>query len=736
MDSERRRDFIREIVRRDVERGTYGGRVVTRWPPEPNGYPHIGHAKSIVLNFGIAEEFGGRCHLRFDDTNPEGESMEYVEAIMRDVRWLGYDWGEHLYFASDYFEQLYAYAEALIRAGKAYVCSLSLEQIRASRGSVTEPGTPSPYRERSVEENLDLFRRMRAGEFPDGAHVLRAKIDMASPNMLLRDPLLYRIRHKAHYRRGTEWCIYPMYDFAHCLSDAIEGVTHSICTLEFENNRALYDWILENTPGIEQPRPHQYEFARLDLSYTVMSKRKLKALVEAGVVSGWDDPRMPTLAGLRRRGVRPEAIRAFCERIGVTNVNSTVDMALFEHTIREDLNHEAPRLMAVARPLKVVLENWPEGESQWIDAPLWPRDVPREGTRAVPFGRELWIERTDFRERPPEGWRRLAPGREVRLRYAYVIRCEGLERDPETGEVTALRCRYLPETRGGRNPEGRTVEGTIHWVSCAHAQPAELQLVDRLFSVPDPDAELAAGRQLTELVHPGSLEVVTGWVEPRVAELAPGERVQFERLGYFYAAPEQHRPGERLVFVRIVPLKDRWAAREQERAREALERARAEKAREKEQQRRRTQQAARRPEELPAPSPELARARERFMARWGLGAREAALLTREDETAALFEASVEAGAPAEAAARWILNEVAGLRRQLEVCRPLAPEALARLIGLVEAGRIGGPAAKRVLATMLETGEDPEAIVEREGLERIDDAGALEAQLEAIWAAHP
>jgi len=444
----RPRDFIRAIVVEDLRAGTHGGKVVTRFPPEPNGYLHIGHAKAICLNFGIAQEVGAnaRCHLRFDDTNPETEDMEYVRAAQEDVRWLGFDWGEHLYFASDYFQQMYDYAEHLIREGKAYVDSQDEEQIRLGRGSVTEPGTPSPYRDRSVEENLDLFRRMRAGEFPDGAHVLRAKIDMASPNMLLRDPVLYRIRHASHYRTGDAWCIYPLYDYAHPIEDAIEGVTHSICTLEFETNRPLYDWVVENTPTPNRPR--QYEFARLNLDYTVMSKRKLLTLVREGWVSGWDDPRMPTIAGLRRRGVTPEAIRAFADMIGVAKTESRVDIGKLEYAIREDLNAKAPRVLAVLRPLRVTITNFPEGEVEWIDAPYFPRDVGREGSRRVPFAREILIERDDFTEEPPPGYRRLAPGRAVRLRHAYVIRCDDVVRN-DAGEVVELRCSYDPASRTG-----------------------------------------------------------------------------------------------------------------------------------------------------------------------------------------------------------------------------------------------------------------------------------------------
>ncbi len=545
-------DFIREIVAADVKAGKYGGRLVTRFPPEPNGYLHIGHAKSICLNFGIAREFGGECNLRFDDTNPTKEEQEYVDAIMEDVRWLGFDWGDRLYFASDYFEQMYEYAEMLIEKGLAYVCSLSAEEIREYRGTLTEPGRESPYRNRSVAENLDLFRRMRAGEFPDGAHVLRAKIDMASGNLNLRDPVLYRILHAEHHRTGNRWCIYPMYDYAHPLSDALEGVTHSICTLEFEDHRPLYDWVLDHLPV--PCRPHQYEFARLNLSYTVLSKRRLLKLVEGGYVSGWDDPRMPTLAGLRRRGVPPEAIRRFCDLIGVGKRNNLVDMALLEYCIREVLNLTAPRVMAVLRPLKVVLLNYPEGQVEEVQAVNNPED-PSQGTRPVPFSRELFIEREDFLEDPPPKFYRLAPGREVRLRYAYFIKCVEVKKNPATGELEEVHCTYDPETKGGYAPDGRRVKATLHWVSAAHALPAEVRLYDRLFTVPEPGQ--ATGNFLDDL-NPRSLVTLTDCrVEPSLREVAPGSRFQFERLGYFCADARDCRPG-RLVFNRTVSLKDEW----------------------------------------------------------------------------------------------------------------------------------------------------------------------------------
>ena len=548
------RDFIREIVDRDRAAGRYGGRVVTRFPPEPNGYPHIGHAKSICLNFGLAQENGGVCHLRFDDTNPETEDWEYVKAIQQDVRWLGFDWGEKLFHASDYFEQLYDFAVELIKMGKAYVDSLSEDEIREYRGTVTEPGRNSPYRDRGVEENLDLFRRMRDGEFPDGAHVLRGKIDMASPNMKMRDPLFYRIKRAPHYHRGDAWSIYPMYDFAHPLSDAIEGITHSLCTLEFENNRDIYDWLVQTLPFPEPPK--QIEFARLNLNYTVMSKRKLLELVNRKLVTGWDDPRMPTLAGYRRRGFTPAAIRDFCDRIGVARANSVVDVTLLEHCQREDLNPQVPRVLCVLRPLKLVIENYPEGQGEELDAPFFPRDVPKEGERKVPFSRVLYIERDDFLEEPPKGFHRLSPGREVRLRYAYIVRCESVVKDPATGEVVEVRCTYDPETRGGSTPDGRKVPGTLHWVSAEHSVPVEVRVYDRLFRSERPDQEEGG---FEAALNPNSLETLTGSrLEPAAADPALGERLQFERQGYFFRDPVDSKP-DRLVFNRIVPLRDSWA---------------------------------------------------------------------------------------------------------------------------------------------------------------------------------
>jgi glutaminyl-tRNA synthetase len=547
-------DFVRELVARDQRTGKYGGRVVTRFPPEPNGYLHVGHAKSILLNYGIAQEFGGRFHLRFDDTNPVTEEAEFVQSIQADIRWLGCDWGEHLYFASDYFGQLYEWALELIRRGKAFVCDLSSEEIAARRGTLTEPGIPSPFRERSVHENLDLFQRMQAGDFGPGAKVLRAKIDMASPVLPMRDPILYRVSAPVpHHRTGRRWNAYPMYDFAHCLSDAIEGITHSICTLEFADHRPLYEWVLDALE-IPRPRPEQTEFARGNVSHTVVSKRVLRRLVEDGHVRGWDDPRMPTLAGLRRRGYTAAAIRSFWTEVGVAKRENLIELARLEAAVRSDLNRSAPRAMAVMRPLRVVLVNYPEDQVEHLDAVNNPED-PAAGSRRVPFSRELWIERDDFLEDPPAKFHRLAPGREVRLRFAYFVRCEEVVKDAR-GEVVELRCSYDPATRGGDAPDGRKVKGTIHWVSARHAVSAEARLYDTLFSDEDPMRH--EGRDFTEFLNPSSLELVgDAWLEPSVAGASPGSRFQFERLGYFCVDPDS-KP-DRLVVNRTVTLRDSWA---------------------------------------------------------------------------------------------------------------------------------------------------------------------------------
>ena len=547
-------DFIREIIRADLKAGKNDGRVHTRFPPEPNGCLHIGHAKSICLNFGLAADFGGTCNLRFDDTNPIKEEDKYVKAMIEDVRWLGFDWEDRLFYASDYFDQLYEYARTLIRGGKAYVDSLSADEIREHRGTLTEPGRESPHRDRSAEENLDLLERMKQGEFPDGSHVLRAKIDMASGNLNMRDPVMYRILHAAHHRTGDTWCIYPLYDWAHGQSDSIEGITHSVCSLEFEDHRPLYDWFLESL-GIHHPR--QIEFARLNLTYTILSKRKLNRLVEEGLVTGWDDPRMPTLAGMRRRGYTPSSIRRFCDRIGVAKRDSRVDIALLEHTLREELNLASPRVMAVLRPLKVVIENYPEGRLEEFDAVNNPEDESA-GTRRVPFSREIYIERNDFMEDPPRKFFRLAPGREVRLKHAYFIKCERAVKDPDTGEITELRCTYDPETRGGNAPDGRKVKGTLHWVSAAHAVDAEVRLYAHLFTRENPES-IEEGHDFTECLNPESLEILSDCkVEPSLSGAAANRAVQFLRHGYF-CVDEKDSAAGRLVFNRTVSLKDTWA---------------------------------------------------------------------------------------------------------------------------------------------------------------------------------
>lgn len=547
-------DFIREMVAADVATNRFGRRIATRFPPEPNGFGHIGHVKSICLNFGIKAEFNGRCNLRFDDTNPATEDMKYVEAFKTDVRWLGFEWDQELY-ASDYFEKLYEIAEDLVRKGKAYVDSQNEEQIRLNRGTVTTPGTNSPNRDRTVVENMDLLRRMRAGEFPDGAHVLRAKIDMAHPNMIMRDPLLLRIRHASHYRRGNAWCIYPFYDFAHPLSDAIEGITHSLCTLEFKDNNDIYKWLVREA-GFERP-PEQTEFARLSIEYTVLSKRKLLRLVNEGHVDGWDDPRMPTIAGMRRRGVTPEGLRKFCETIGVARKPAQTELKTFEHAIRDDLNMRVPRVMCVANPIKLVLTNYPEGQVEELDASYYPHDVPLTGSRKVPFSREIWIERDDFMENPPKKFFRLAPGREVRLRYGYFVTCTEVIKD-SAGNVVELRGTYDPATKGGDSPDGRKVQGTIHWVSVGQAVDCTLRLYDKLFTIPDPD-DVPEGSDFTSVLNPESLIVVEGAkIEPSVARDELGSRYQFERTGYFVSDPIDSKPG-RLVFNRTVTLRDTWA---------------------------------------------------------------------------------------------------------------------------------------------------------------------------------
>ncbi|MBK8994713.1 MAG: glutamine--tRNA ligase/YqeY domain fusion protein [Myxococcales bacterium] len=701
---DRPKDFIRDIIDADLAEGRHQS-VVTRFPPEPNGYLHIGHAKSICLNFGIARDYGGVCHLRFDDTNPTTEDIEYVEGIQRDIRWLGFDWGDKLFFASDYYARLYDFAEELIRKGLAYVCDLNEQQISEYRGTITEPGKPSPFRERSIAENLDLFRRMRAGEFPDGSRVLRAKIDMASPNMKLRDPLLYRIKHAHHYRSGDAWCIYPLYDFAHPLSDAIEGITHSICTLEFENNRDIYDWLIDN---VELPaRPRQYEFARLNLTYTVMSKRKLLELVESGRVSGWDDPRMPTIAGLRRRGVTPEAMRSFATRVGVAKNNSTVELALFEHTLREDLNERSPRVLCVLDPLEVVIENYPEGQVEELEAAYWPHDVPKQGSRKLPFSRRLFIDQSDFAENPPKDFFRLAPGREVRLRHGYVIRCERVEKDA-SGKVTRLVCSYDPATRGG-DSGGRKVRGTIHWVSAAGALDVEVRVYDRLFQTEFPGAE--SGDPLSDL-NPGSLVVLRGCkAEPSLAEAAPGDRFQFEREGFFFVDPNDSRPGTP-IFNRTVALKDTWAKLVQKAEPKA---------------------EARKPEPKSvakaAPREGLSTAARALVEAHQLSPEDARVLGEPGPLRSLFDSALPHHDNARALASWIVNELPRSDEPL----PFGGQEVAELVALIDAGTLSGALGKKVLGEMLAGGGSPRAIVEKQGLRQIADPAALVPIVEAVLA---
>jgi glutaminyl-tRNA synthetase len=718
-------DFIRALVRGDVAAGKHGGRVATRFPPEPNGYLHIGHAKSICLNFGVAAELGGTCNLRFDDTNPETESPEYVEAIQADVRWLGFDWEERLYFASDYFEQLYDCAVKLIEGGKAYVDSLSEEEIRAYRGTVTEPGRPSPYRGRSVAENLDLFARMRAGEFDEGEHVLRGRIDMAAANMLMRDPLLYRIRKHPHYRRGSEWCIFPLYDFTHCLSDSFESITHSLCTLEFENNRELYDWVIRETSVPWQPQ--QIEFARLNLSYTVLSKRKLLRLVNEGHVAGWDDPRMPTISGLRRRGYTPAAIRGFCDRIGVAKSYNVIDVALLEYSLRDDLNTQAPRVLCVLRPLRVVIENYPEDLVEELEAPYYPHDVPREGSRKLPFSRVIYVERDDFTEDPPPGYHRLAPGREVRLRYAYLVRCERVVRNGD-GEVTQLVCSYDPETRGGNAPDGRTVKGTLHWVSAEHSLSVEVRLYDRLFTSEKPDE----GEDFRQDLNPGSLEVLSeSRIEPSVAGARPYDRFQLERQGYFCVDAVDSRP-DRLVLNRTVTLRDTWAKIARKQAGETAGEAAREKAARKAEAKERQRQVTAR--ERPQLDPQQQAAVERYRG-LGVGGEDARTLAVDPALQAFFEDALRGPGAPPAVASWIVNE---LRRELKESSiadlAFGGVALSELVALVDAGTITGAVGKKVFAEMLATGDRPRQIVERRGLEQVGDAGELAPVVARVLAA--
>ena len=730
-------DFIRAIVADDLRSGKHDT-IVTRFPPEPNGYLHIGHAKAILLSYGIAQETGGRFHLRFDDTNPETEDVAYVNSIKETILWLGADFGEHLYFAADYFERMYAFGEFLVTRGLAYVDSSSEEEIREARGTVTEPGRPTKYRDRSIEENLDLLRRMRAGEFPDGAHVLRAKIDLAARNMILRDPILYRIRHAHHYRTGDAWCIYPLYDYAHPIEDAIEGITHSLCSIEFENNRPIYDWVVEHwqdfvrAEGGVPARPRQIEFARLEVEYTLTSKRKVLELVRGGYVSGWDDPRLHTIAALRRRGVTAEALRAFVEGVGVTKANTTIDMGRLDAAIRDDLNHRAPRVLCVLRPLKVVLTNYPEGKTEELDAPYWPHDVPNEGSRPVPFGRVVYIDRDDFQENPPKGFFRLAPGAEVRLRHAYVIRCDEVVKD-ENGEIVELRCTYDPGTRGGSTPDGRTVKGTIQWVSAEHGLRCEVRLYDRLFTTPNP---AGVDGDFKEYLNPESLVVVPDAViEPSVRDAEPGSRYQFERLGYFCSDIVESRP-DALVFNRTVTLRDTWAKVAASGAKADAPKGEPKKKAEKSAAP--SSGEAKPRTKAPAPeahrTPELEARRARYEDELGLAPEEADALSRELATADFFEGAIAGGASPRAAHTWVIHElpreIGG--RTLENL-PFSGRELGALAALVEDGTLSTAAARQVLARMVSDGGEPAAWVETLGLRQVNDRAVLEPEVDAVIA---
>ncbi len=705
----KKKDFLRKIVEADLKSGKYK-EVVTRFPPEPNGFPHIGHAKSISLNFGIARDYGGRCNLRMDDTNPTTEDTRYVEAIKDAVQWLGFAWDDGVKYTSDYFPRLYDYAVELIKMGKAYVDSLSEEQMRLYRGTVTEPGRRSEYAERSVEENLDLFERMKKGEFPDGAHVLRARIDMSSPNMKMRDPLLYRIRHAHHFRAGDAWKIYPMYDFAHCLSDYIEGVTHSFCTLEFENNREIYDWILD-TLRLGPPRPYQYEFARLNINYTVMSKRKLLELVETGAVSGWDDPRLPTIAGLRRRGYTPESILNFCEQIGIAKANSVVDVAQLEYAIRDDLNTKVPRVMCVMHPLKVTIENY-EGEEE-IEAPYYPHDVPKEGSRKLPFAKEIYIDRGDFSEHPPKGYYRLTPEQPVRLKYAYIIRCKEVIKDAG-GNIVEIRAEYYPDSRSGQDSSGIKVKSAIQWVEAGHAREIEVRLYDRLYKSEFP--------QGMEDLNPDSLQIVKGaMIEPAVITEKPDERYQFEREGYFYADPIDYRD-DAPVFNRIVSLKDSWAKKVKK---SAPSPARPEK------------KAPQHKEGETAPMSEAEQKRyARYTQELGLGDAVADILARDERLAGFFEAALKLHESAVNIANIVANEVARELKIAEEALKFAPEHIAQLVKMVDEELISTKIAKQVFEEMAKSGEAPAQIVEKRGLVQISDPAQILPVIDQVIADNP
>ncbi len=720
-------NFIREIIEADIETGTHNGRVATRFPPEPNGYLHIGHAKAICIDFGMAQDYDGTCNLRFDDTNPTAEDTEYVEGIKEDVQWLGFTWGDNLYFASDFFSEMYELAEGLIRDRKAYVCFLTEDEFRAIRGTVTEAGTESEGRKRSVEENLDLFRRMKAGEFDDGHCVLRAVGDMTSSNMKMRDPPLYRIRKAHHHRTGNEWCIYPMYDYAHPLEDALEGITHSLCTLEFQDNRELYDWVIENTAV--KTRPRQYEFARLNLTYTITSKRKLRQLIEENHVEGWDDPRMPTLRGLRRLGVPPEAIRDFMSRIGVAKTNSLIDMANFEWCVRDTLNQMAPRVMAVLDPVRVIIDNYPTEQVEWVDASYWPHDIPKEGSRKVPFTRELWIERSDFSEDPPKGWRRMCLGEETRLRYGYIVKCNRIEKDDD-GNITAIHVTYDPETKSGSTATGRKIKGTIHWVSASEGIEVPVHLYDRLFRVPNPDS---AEGTLLDHVNPNSLRIVRAVVEPSLSNADPGSHWQFERTGYFVV----DRESTNLRFNRTVGLKDSWAKEDEVSSNKPIP-TKPKTTNETEDGRRKRKRKAKadvQAERL-ASDPELAARRVRYQNELGLSEKDADTLTIDRALSDFFETAVSHSKYAQSVANWTCNAVLALVKDSGVdSLAFTGLQLAQLVLRIEDGTISSKGAKKVFAAMAESGDDPDVLIENMGLAQISDAGAIQGFIDEVMSQH-
>lgn len=707
------KDFLRTIVEEDLKTGKYES-VITRFPPEPNGFPHIGHAKSICINFGIARDYGGVCHLRMDDTNPTTEDEVYVEALKDSIKWLGFDWNDKLFFASDYFDKLYEYAQRLIKLGKAYVCSLSEDEIREYRGTVKEPGKQSPYKNRTIEENLDLLEKMKKGEFKEGEHVLRAKIDMSSANMKMRDPLLYRIRHAHHYRTGNKWCIYPMYDFAHCLSDYIEGVTHSICTLEFENNRELYDWILDELE-LPKPRPYQYEFARLGINYTVMSKRRLLELVKDKYVAGWDDPRMPTLAGIRRRGYTPESIRNFCESVGIAKANSMVDFAQLEFCIRDDLNKKVPRVMCVLNPLKVVIENF-EGE-EVIDASYYPHDVPKEGSRKVPFSKEIYIERDDFCEEPPKGYYRLTPDQAVRLRHAYIIKCNEVIKD-DNGEIVELRCSYYPDSKSGEDTSGIKVKSAIQWVSVADAKEVEVRKYDRLYNIENPDGP--------EDLNPDSLEIIKkAYIEPAVIDEAPDERFQFERQGYFYKDPVDSNE-QNTVFNRIVPLKDSWAKATKK---ESHKIDKAQSKKEKIQQKQ--------PEAAITLSAEQQLKIDKYKSDLGLNAEVATILAKDDMLCEFFENALSVYNQPISVANWVANELSReLKDKTVDDLSFGVEEFVELIKLIDEDVISVKTAKDVFQKMLSDNVCPTIFIEENDLAQISDENILAGFIDEILQKNP